>query len=71
MRSTGLHRTKTYLDNLEYRSLLEALLYHSVNTRLDIAYAVGLHSQFGTKPALATSKNYSELFTNIYLVQKF
>ena len=43
-----------YLDNFPYRSLLGALLYLSMNTRPDIAYAVGLLSRFGAKPTVRT-----------------
>ena len=45
-----------YLDNFPYKSLLGALLYLSMNTRPDIAYAVGLLSQFGAKPTRSTCK---------------
>ena len=38
-----------YVDNFPYRSMLGALLYLSMNTRPDIAYAVGLLSRFGSK----------------------
>ena len=45
---------QTYVDNFPYRSLLGALLYLSMNTCPDIAYAVGLLSRFGSKPTLTT-----------------
>ena len=48
MRSTGLPRTKDreqiYGGNFPLRSPLGALLYHSMNTKSDIAYGVGLPS---------------------------
>ena len=45
---------RVYLDNFPYRSLLGALLYLSMNTRPDIAYAFGLQSRFGSKPSVQT-----------------
>ena len=40
------------LDNFPYRNLLGAVLYLAMNTRPDIAYAVGVLSRHGTKPTL-------------------
>ena len=51
-----IEQEQMYVDNFSYRSLLGALLYLSMNTRPDIAYAVGLLSRFGAKPALHTCK---------------
>ena len=45
---------QTYVDNFPYRSLLGALLYLSVNSRTDIAYAVGLLLRFGSKQYVMT-----------------
>ena len=45
-----------YIDNFPIWSQLGALLYPSVKTRLDIAYAVNLLSRFGAKPTLPTYK---------------
>ena len=45
---------RVYVDNFPYRSLLHAFLYLSMNTRSDIAYAVGLLSRFGAKPTVHT-----------------
>ena len=45
---------RTYIDNFPYGSLLGALLYLSMNTRPDIAYAVGLLLRFGSKSTLTT-----------------
>ena len=45
---------QTYVGNFPYRSLLGALLYLSMNTRPDVAYAVRLLSRFGSKPTLTT-----------------
>ena len=44
------------IDNFPYRSLLGALLYLSMNTRPDIAYAVGVLSRFANKPTAVTCK---------------
>ena len=41
-----------YLDNFPYRNLLGAILYLAMNTRPDIAYAVGVLSRFGNKPTM-------------------
>ena len=46
---------QTYVDNVPYRSWLGALLYLSMNTRPDRAYAVGLLSRFDSKPTLTAS----------------
>ena len=43
-----------YVDNFPYRSMLDALLYLSMNTRPNISYAVGLLSRFGSKPTKVT-----------------
>ena len=43
-----------YVDNFPYRSMLDVLLYLSMNTRPDISYAVGLLSRFGSKPTKVT-----------------
>jgi hypothetical protein len=45
-----------YLDNFRYRSLIGAALYLSMNTRSDIAYAVGVLSRHSSKPTLASCK---------------
>ena len=45
---------RVYWDNFPYRSLLGALLYLSMNTRSDIAYAIGLLSCFGSRPTVQT-----------------
>ena len=47
---------RVYVDNFPYRSLIGALLYLSMNTRPDIAYAVGLLARFGNKPSIVTCK---------------
>jgi hypothetical protein len=43
---------QAYLDNFPYRSLLGAVLYLSLNTRPDIAYAVGVLSRHANKPTV-------------------
>ena len=45
---------RVYLDKFPQRSLLGVLLYLSINTRPDNAYAVGLQSRFGSKPTVQT-----------------
>ena len=45
-----------YIDNFPYRSLIGAALYLSMNTRADIAYAVGVLSRHSSKPTLASCK---------------
>ena len=46
--SERMRGLRVYLDNFPYCSQLVALLYLSMNTRPDIAYAVELLSRFGT-----------------------
>jgi hypothetical protein len=45
---------QAFLDNFPYRSLLGAVLYLSMNTRPDVAYAVGVLSRFANKVTVVT-----------------
>ena len=54
---------QAFLDNFPYRSLLGAVLYLALNTRPDIAYAVGVLARFSNKPTMATCR------LMIYLLQ--
>ena len=47
---------RVYVDKFPYRSLFGALLYMSMNTRRDIAYAVGLLSRFDSLPTVQTCR---------------
>ena len=40
------------LQNFPYRSFIGAVLYLSMNTRPDIAYAVGVLSRYASKPTI-------------------
>ena len=45
-----------WVNNFPYRALLGAILYLALNTRPDIAYAVGVLSRFASNPTLVTCK---------------
>ena len=43
---------QAFLDNFPFRNLLGALLYLAMNTRPDVAYAVGVLARHGNKPTV-------------------
>lgn len=56
-------KEEEYVENFPFRSMLGALLYLCMNTRPDIAYAVGVLSRFGSAPT------HGACYLMVYLMQ--